>query len=189
MGRSDEILDIAQEMIQTRGYNAFSFQDISVRMGIKKASVQFYFPKKADLGSKVVQRYAQNFQGLLDSLDAASDMDAWSKFEAYLKPFIQVSEGAELVCLCGVLGGEYVSLPEQVQHAVAAFFVQHETWLAGLLKEGRRSGAFAFKGDAESLGKTIFAAFQGALIIARSRDDAAHFRDVAEVVRSQLRPC
>jgi len=36
---SAKILDIAQELLQTRGYSAMSFQDIAARVGIKKPSV------------------------------------------------------------------------------------------------------------------------------------------------------
>lgn len=186
VGRSEEILDIAQEMIQTRGYNAFSFQDISSRMGIKKASVQFYFSKKADLGVQVVRRYADQFQGLLDSLDANPELDAMARFEAYLQPFHQVSQGGTLVCLCGVLGGEFVSLPESVQREVAAFFQLHEIWLNDLLENGRKDGVFQFSQDPQALGKIIFSALQGALIIARSRCDESHFHEVAQTTRKLL---
>ena len=33
---ADEILDLAETLIQTRGYNAFSYQDISDALGIRK---------------------------------------------------------------------------------------------------------------------------------------------------------
>ncbi len=186
MGRADEILDIAQELIQTRGYNAFSFQDISDRMGMKKASVQFYFPKKADLGVQVVKRYAKNFKQLLDNLESNPEVDDLHRFDAYLEPFYSVSQGAVLVCLCGVLGGEFTSLPKSVQKEVSSFFIFHEIWLSRLLASGKRAGLFHFPVEPAALAKTIFSAFQGALIIARSRGDESHFSQVAQSVRRLL---
>ena len=35
-----ELLQVAMEMIQTRGYNAFSYQDLAESIGISKSSVQ-----------------------------------------------------------------------------------------------------------------------------------------------------
>ena len=186
MSRADQILDIAQELIQTRGYNGFSFQDISKRLGIKKASVQFYYPKKADLGQKVVHRYSTAFQELTDGLDANPDLDAHGRLNAYLKPFYQVSQERDLVCLCGVLGGEFVSLPAEVQAEVAGFFKQNEVWLAGLLEWGRERDQFHFKMDAMGLAKTFFGALQGALIISRGHEDRAHFDQVSQVIRELL---
>ena len=51
-----KILDIGQELIQTRGYTAMSFQDIAVQVGIKKPSVIHHFPSKSDLGVAIIQR-------------------------------------------------------------------------------------------------------------------------------------
>jgi TetR/AcrR family transcriptional repressor of nem operon len=45
-----EILDAAQNIIQLRGYNGFSFANISQTVGISKASIHHHFPSKAALG-------------------------------------------------------------------------------------------------------------------------------------------
>ena len=56
------ILDIAQTLAQTRGYNAFSYRDISEVIGIKTSSIHYYFPTKGDLGEALVRRYRDNFK-------------------------------------------------------------------------------------------------------------------------------
>src|SRR4051794_36242328 len=56
---SDLILDVAQELLQTRGYNAISYQDIADRIGIRKASIHHHFPNKSDLAQALVRRYRQ----------------------------------------------------------------------------------------------------------------------------------
>ncbi|HCV86884.1 MAG TPA: TetR/AcrR family transcriptional regulator, partial [Deltaproteobacteria bacterium] len=35
--RQSEILTLAGEMIQTKGYDSFSYNDLSLRLGIRKA--------------------------------------------------------------------------------------------------------------------------------------------------------
>ena len=40
---SQQILDIAQRLVQTRGFNAFSYADIANAMGISKASLHYHF--------------------------------------------------------------------------------------------------------------------------------------------------
>ena len=182
MGRADEILDLAQEMIQTRGFNAFSFQDIAHELGIKKASVQFYFPKKEDLGQKVVQRYCDRFDTFLAELDR-ENLDLKEALARYLVPFYQVSQGGNLVCLCGVLGGEFVSLPTQVQQEVETFFRKQESWLTQCLAKGAERGEFSPKASPAACAKSFFAALQGALIIARSRHDPDYFHQVAQTLQ------
>ena len=59
---AEEILDVAEMLIQTRGYSASSYQDISQVLGIRKASIHYHFPSKTDLGVAVIERYAERFR-------------------------------------------------------------------------------------------------------------------------------
>lgn len=55
--KKNEILDCAQTLIQKRGYNGFSYADISSTVGIRKASIHHHFSTKVDLAVAVVERY------------------------------------------------------------------------------------------------------------------------------------
>lgn len=186
MGRSDEILDIAQELIQIRGYNAFSFQDISQRLGIKKASVQFYFSKKADLGKQVVIRYRESMREQMEALIQMEEMPAIEKFNAYLGPFFQLSDTKMMICLCGVLGGEFTTLPEVVQAEVSTFFRMHEDWLETLLEQGRNDGSFTFAMPSKHLAMTLFSTLQGGLLVSRTNGDLKYFEQVATTLRQLI---
>ena len=63
MTRKDQILEVATELVQTRGYNAFSYQDLSDRLGITKASIHHHFPSKEDLGIAVAEKYRAEVEG------------------------------------------------------------------------------------------------------------------------------
>ena len=51
--KREEILDAAEAMIRDAGFNAFSTRDVASAVGIKSASVHYYFPTKADMGVAV----------------------------------------------------------------------------------------------------------------------------------------
>ena len=42
------ILDVAERLAQTRGYNGFSYADIAAELGVTKASLHYHFPSKAE---------------------------------------------------------------------------------------------------------------------------------------------
>src|SRR6185295_2042375 len=67
---AEQILDLAETLIQTRGYSAFSYQDIADSLGIRKASIHYHFPSKTDLGIAVVDRYVARFGGALAAIAA-----------------------------------------------------------------------------------------------------------------------
>ena len=64
--RKPLILDIASELLQTRSYTAFSYQDLSDRLGITKASVHHHFPSKQELLLAIVDRFAERQQRKLE---------------------------------------------------------------------------------------------------------------------------
>src|SRR6478735_9885277 len=117
----DLILDIAQELLQTRGYNAISYQDIADRIGIRKASIHHHFRSKSDLAQALVRRYRQRWDAFLKEIDGDRG-DPWAKLERYLSPFQETFASGDRACLCGVLGSEFASLTAPVQDEVRGFF-------------------------------------------------------------------
>ncbi|MEL7005841.1 MAG: helix-turn-helix domain-containing protein, partial [Bacteroidota bacterium] len=45
-----------------RGYNAFSFSDISKPLGIKNAAIHYYYPTKEKLGIDILRKEQELFK-------------------------------------------------------------------------------------------------------------------------------
>ena len=54
-----KLLDVGAELCQTMGYNAFSYRHMADRLGIKTATIHYYFPSKADLGRELMANYRE----------------------------------------------------------------------------------------------------------------------------------
>jgi|GEM_PF-6700355 len=52
----EKIIELADQLIRTKGFNAFSYADISAPLDIKNAAVHYHFPNKADLGIAVIEQ-------------------------------------------------------------------------------------------------------------------------------------
>jgi len=52
----NKIMDLAENLLLSRGYNGFSYKDISLALGIKNATVHYHYPAKKDLGVAVIRR-------------------------------------------------------------------------------------------------------------------------------------
>src|ERR1700689_5234 len=63
------ILDVAEQLAQTRGYNGFSYADIASQLGVTKASLHYHFPSKAELGRALIERYRVVFGAALEEID------------------------------------------------------------------------------------------------------------------------
>ncbi len=181
-----KILDIVEELIQTRGYNAFSYQDVAARIGIRTASIHYHFPTKADLGRVVIERYSAKLAELARTVEAGTS-DPWRILSSYLEPFFEFADTAERICLCGALAGEYGALPEDMKDLVAGFFAEHEAWLARLFTRGLEAGIFGFTVEPGVLARAFFSALQGGLLVGRAAGGRAQLDACVEVFKALLR--
>ena len=58
---ADRVVEAATAVVQTRGYNGFSYADIADLVGIRTSSLHHHFPAKGDLGQEVASRYRRAF--------------------------------------------------------------------------------------------------------------------------------
>ena len=71
MDTAQRILDVAERLVQTQGFNGFSYADISAQLGNTKASLHYHFATKAGLGSALITRYSAGFRRALDEIDVS----------------------------------------------------------------------------------------------------------------------
>src|SRR5580658_4543328 len=128
---SQRILDIAERLLQTRGYNAFSYADIAHALHVTKASLHYHFPTKAELGRRLIERYEQSFLQALDVIDQTS-ADADERLRRYVEIYVGVLRN-DRMCLCGMLAAEYVTLPKPMKVELKHFFDENERWLVAVL--------------------------------------------------------
>jgi TetR/AcrR family transcriptional regulator, transcriptional repressor for nem operon len=174
----ERILDAAQRLAQQRGFNAFSYADVSLAVGIRKASIHHHFASKSDLELALVQRYSSRFAAELDSIDRRIP-GAVARLRAYGALYRATLE-ADAICLCGMLASDSTALPLAVRTPLASFFSQHAQWIAGVLDAGQRSGEFVFVGSTLRRAQSLLATLQGGLLLAHGVGDLQMFSDLVD---------
>ena len=177
---ASDILDAAERLVQSRGFNGFSYADVSSELGMTNAALHYHFAGKAELGESLISRYNERFDAALDAIDATG-MSAPDKLLAYCELYRGTLRGQRM-CLCGMLAAEYNTLGEPMRDAIGRFFDHNRDWLAALLEQGRKAGTMGFEGPADQAAKTIIAALEGAMLVARPYHDTA----VLDVVIDRL---
>ncbi len=175
---SGRILDLAEGLIQRRGYEAYSYADIADALNIRKASIHYHFQSKGELTRAVAARYRAAFAGTLAGLQAEC-ADPSTRLMRYVRLFRDALRDGDHMCLYGMLASDSATLPEPVRDEVNGFFADQEAWLTALLREGHASGAFEFEGRAEGAASALLAGLEGAMLVARSRRDVKYFAAVA----------
>jgi TetR/AcrR family transcriptional regulator, transcriptional repressor for nem operon len=183
-GTTSRILDVAERLLQVRGYNGFSYGDVAGELDITRAALHYHFKGKAELGQALIQRYAARFAAALAELDAAAP-DAAAKLRGYVGLYTDVLS-ADRMCLCGMLAAEHRTLPDPLQQAVCAFFASNTAWLRKVLDEGRADGSLTVAGSSEATAAVILGALEGAMLITRLDGDVTRFTATANQLLAGL---
>lgn len=142
MSKREEIVQLADTLIRQKGYNAFSFYEISNKVGIKTASVHYHFPAKSDLGIAVIDQHIQNLNGLIESQKKKSPTEKLNKFFSIYSNIQKENK----VCLVGSLATDFNTLDSKVQDKLKGFSELMLNWVSGFLEEGKEKNVFEFEG-------------------------------------------
>ena len=180
------LLDVAQELVQTRGYNAFSFRDLADRVRLRAPSVHHHFPSKAELGRQLMARYRVRFGARLAQIGARV-LDPRARLGRFVGLFRETFRQGNRLCLCGMLATEYATLPAPVRREVNLFYREAEAWLARVFAAGRKRRRLGFAGSAASAARTFFGALEGAMIAARAFKDEKRLASAGRWLIESLR--
>jgi len=181
---SQRILDVAEQLVQTRGFNGFSYADIAQALDVTKASLHYHYPAKADLGKELIERYERNFLAALARIDAEST-DARVKLRRYAAIYAGVLSG-DRMCLCGMLAAEFATLPKPMRDPMRHFFDENERWLTVVLQKGKKDKTLKFSGTAAQAAQTLVGGLEGAMMIARSYGDFERFASTSDRLLASL---
>jgi TetR/AcrR family transcriptional regulator, transcriptional repressor for nem operon len=183
---AERTLEVAERLVQVRGFNGFSYADIAAELHITKASLHYHFPGKAELGEALIARYSARFADALERIDRERT-DARAKLEAYVSIYSGVLR-AKRMCLCGILAAEYETLPKSMRDAVARFFEDNEAWLTNALAQGRADGSLSFKGTPSDASQMILNGLEGAMLLARTHGGLTRFQSSARQLLDTITP-
>lgn len=147
-------MELGENLMRTRGYNAFSYQDISSELGIKNAAIHYYFPSKENLGTAIVKNNMLRFEGMVDNM-RRRNFNEWQQMVTFLKIYVKSGREHKL-CIIGSLGPEYNTLNESMRQELKNMSQFIMDWLTEILSSGQQHGLFAFKGEPKDRAMLIF---------------------------------
>ena len=125
-----KILEEAECLIQTKGYNAFSYKDISDIVQIKTSSIHYHYSSKELLGVAVIQYQIDKLSPLLLNIQKDPLSSPQQKILALIELIFSTTYKDRFrMCLGGMLAAELLSLPESLKSQVVVFFDLLSTWI------------------------------------------------------------
>ena len=183
--RRDAFLDVAQRLIQSKGYESLSIQDVIDEVGASKGAFYHYFGSKADLLEAMVERMADAVEATWAEVMARPDIDAVARFEGIFATTAQYKSARRdlsLALLDAWLSDRNTVLRERLRAMVARRLTPV---LERIVRQGVAEGDFTAS-DPEATARVIVALVQGSqehatqLYVARQAGEIA-FDEVVRV--------
>lgn len=176
----EQIVGAARDLIQTRSYLGFSFQDVANKVGIRKASLYHHFPTKEALGVEVLRAAQQGFK----DWTVARARTPQESMDAYFRMYRNTLHAGEGVCPAGALAPGWDCINDELRQAVRELRSSQVLWLTGVL--GALAPAGKPSAPVGALAAHIFAACQGALLSARMTGRAEDFDEVVDQLKQSI---
>ncbi|MDP5274192.1 TetR/AcrR family transcriptional regulator [Chengkuizengella axinellae] len=181
----DKILDAGRHLIQKYGYNGFSYADIAEIIGIKKASIHYYFPSKQELVRAVLQRYNKDFLNDLYQIEQQFT-DPLDKLKSFFLLYRKTLENDEKICLCSMMAAEISSFPKEIRTDINRFFLDNEEWLEKVLTQKKALDVPSFSDSLAEQSKLLLTFVQGAQLLVRASGELEQYDTMVENVLKTL---
>lgn len=164
--RKEQIVSVALDLLQTHGFENFSYLDIANKLEITKASIHHHFPKKELLGVALCQAiqawHKKEFGKIL-----SGDTTAQEKLDAYINGMLRFSCGRNKICPLSSLQVDVASLTEPMLKELKTMDEQELAFIEQILEQGRQEKSFVFAGEAKNQAVLTVLACKSALQYSR----------------------
>jgi TetR/AcrR family transcriptional repressor of nem operon len=159
----EQLLRYASETVRRGGSAALNFRDLGKSVGVKSATVHYYFPTKADLLKTIAGDYRTQFIGALN--DGVRGSRSFRQDLLTLVDLFSAAQSEKLSCLCGMLATEADLLDAEVKSVVNEFFAALQKWIVG--QASRRDVSTPGGLAPEAFARVLVSLLEGALLLSR----------------------
>jgi TetR/AcrR family transcriptional repressor of nem operon len=182
MGRPSDarerLIEGALTLLHARSYAAAGVDDLCAQAGVKKGSFYHFFPAKRDLAVAAIERQWSNARRYVLDPSFAPDVSPLQRLRRLftLAALLQRPDdpvaGHVRGCPFGNLAAELGTQDPVIRARLKEVFAGYHAYFERALVEAQEAGELGPL-DAPAAARTLLALFEGALLLAKTYDDAA----------------
>ena len=178
------LMDFAEHAARARGFDGFSYADMAEAVGMRKASVHYHFPTKADLSVALMDRYYTDLEQACTQINATHETGA-EQLKALIAVYRLALNHGKTLCLCVSFTASRESLPVEVTLKIGAFRKMMVTWIQAVFELGRLDGTIENARSAPQEALPTLAQLEGAHLAARAEESLAVFDRTTELLAAR----
>jgi TetR/AcrR family transcriptional regulator, transcriptional repressor for nem operon len=186
MSTKQRILESATHLLKKKGYYGWSYDNISKEVGIRKASIHYYFPEKGQLVAAALKEYINTFWQFANDV-LASGLTNTEKLQKIIDCYKKDYNSADEICLCTMLSADYKAVSPEMGDLLQNFYKQLEDWIYVVIKSGIQNGEFNPGIDPKGYACIMVNLLQGLLITGKFSESKHAFQISIEQILSMLK--
>jgi TetR/AcrR family transcriptional repressor of nem operon len=163
-----EALAETRNLVQTFGFNGFSFQKLADVLHIKKPSLFSHFRSKEDLGKSMLESYRLSF---IDWSETIKTFPPDAQINALFETFFKFSAQLHKICPLSAMAADLNSLPDEIKVECRKLFDTQLLWLQKIIEAGQMQKIFRNDKSEQELAYLIQSISFGSQLLARMAQD------------------
>jgi len=166
-----KLLTEGLRIVHERGFGGASVRDIAQAAQVPLGSFTNHFASKEAFGLEILDLYYANSRAHIAETLSNEALRPLDRISAYIDHNIAVQNGADMRrgCLFGNFGAEVVDQSEAMRLRLVEIFAEIRRAVADCLKAAVAAGELPEDYDCEEAACFMFAALQGAIVIAKTQ--------------------
>jgi AcrR family transcriptional regulator len=150
--RRDAILDVAEQLIRTKGYERMSIQDVQDELGVSRGAIYHYFDSKSALLEAVVERMVEAIMAVLAPIADDALLSATAKLQAVFTASSrwQAERRELMVALLQAWYSDHNAIVRE--HLRRAAMVRLVPLIAVVVRQGTSEGSFSATSPEDAAG-------------------------------------
>jgi TetR/AcrR family transcriptional repressor of nem operon len=182
------LLDSAQELMLSKGYTDTSVDEICAAAELTKGSLFHYFEGKEELGKAVAERFIARMRETFQSAPFRGKADPLERVFGYIDFLVEKARSPMTKgCLLGTFVQELSQTHPKIRLVCAAGFEGQAQSLQQDLEEAKAKYTPRARWNSRSLAEHVISVAQGAIILAKAKQDRKVIEDSLEHVRQYLK--
>ena len=180
------LLNSAESAARCKGFDGFSYADLAAEVGIRKASIHYHFPSKADLSVALIARDQEIFRQVCAKIDTEKTAGG-ARLAALIERYADALNGGQSLCLCVAFSVSRDGLSDETITHMAAFRRMMLDWLETVFAKGQADETISDVTDPKREAAATLALLEGAQLSARAGRDVALFNAATAVLQNRIK--
>jgi TetR/AcrR family transcriptional repressor of nem operon len=169
----DRIIEVASGLINVRGFNNTSVDDLLQASGVKKGSFYYYFKSKEDLGYAIIENHLRRFSDHVLGKAFSNQKNALIQLEDFLDIILELhrQKNCSGGCLMGNMAMEMSDIHEGFRKRFQEVFEDWRIRVAGVLHKAKLSGELTDHVDPTRVAQFLIAGVEGGILLSKVKKD------------------